>query len=133
MLIFSALFSAWAALAAPDQPIEELLEDGIASEEGEVSEFDFTDETDPSEGSRWECYDDDDFKKRGYCLARCEDQKGYRAVTDKIKIRGNRDFCERRARRFCKKRGDHVRNWCFGERDKDDHDNDDNDDNDNHD
>ncbi|WP_434423132.1 hypothetical protein [Nannocystis pusilla] len=116
MMIFSALFSAWAALAAPEQPAEELADPASAAE-GNVSadEVEFTDEVDPSENDRWECYDHGGHR-RGYCLARCERGHRYRAVTERIKIRGNRDYCERRARKHCRGRGG-LDDWCFGERD----------------
>ncbi|PCC72381.1 hypothetical protein [Nannocystis exedens] len=116
MMIFNVLFSAWAALAAPERPVEEIA-DEAATQAGDVStdEFDLTDEVDPSESERWECYDDD-HHRRGYCLARCERGRRYRAVTDRIKIRGNRDYCERRAYKHCRGRGG-LDDWCFGERD----------------
>lgn len=129
----AALFSAFAALAAPGAaPVEEL-EQIVVPDEGSAAEqeLNFTDEVDPSERSRWRCYDDDDHEWRGYCLVRCDDDDHdeYQRVTDKIKIRGNRDFCRKRARRYCNRRGDHVDDWCFGERkwDDDDHDWDDDD------
>lgn len=115
MMIFNALFSAWAALAAPEQPVEALAEEAAAAL-ADVSIDEFTDEVDPSEASRWECYDDDDFHARGYCLARCERGNRYHRVTDKVRIRGNRDLCVRRAKQFCRGRGG-VEHRCFGERD----------------
>lgn len=131
MLIFNALtklqaglFAALAAVAAPEQPVEELADD-VAAPEGDLAtdELEFTDAVDPSERARWECYDDWDDHNRGYCLARCEDDWRYKAVTKKIRISGNRDFCKRRARKHCKREGDRLENWCFGERDWDDDDN----------
>lgn len=121
MMIFNALFSAWAALAAPEQPVEDLADEVTAADDMSTDEdvftddFDFTDEVDPSESGRWMCYADHTRHKRGFCLARCE--RGHRLVraTERIRIRGNRDFCERRARRACRDRGG-VRNVCFGER-----------------
>lgn len=127
MLMFNALiklqaglFAVVAALAAPEQPVEELADDVAAAED-----LEFTDEAEVSERARWECYDHDDHHKRGYCLARCEDSWRVKAVTGEIRIRGNRDYCERRARKHCKRRGDRLDYYCFGDRD-------DNDDDDNH-
>ncbi|WAS92448.1 hypothetical protein [Nannocystis punicea] len=116
MMIFNALFSAWAALAAPEQPVEELADEVTAADDVSVDDVEFTDEVDPSENDLWECYDDDDYHARGYCLALCERGHRYRRVTDRIRIRGNRDFCERRARRHCRGRGG-LEDVCFGERD----------------
>jgi len=125
MLFFNALitlqaglFAAMAALAAPEQPVEELADD-VAAED-----LEFTDEADVSERARWECYDEDDHYNRGYCLARCEDSWRHKAVTKKIRIRGNRDYCERRARKHCKRNGDRLDYACFGDRDRDDDDDD---------
>lgn len=116
MMLFSAMFSAWAALAAPEQPVEALADQATAAE-GDVSagEVEFTDEVEPSEDSRWECYDHGGHR-RGHCLARCERGHRYRAVTERIEIRGDRDDCERRARKRCRGRGG-LDDWCFGERD----------------
>jgi hypothetical protein len=151
MLLFNAftklqagLLSAFTALtmavepAAP--PVEEL-EEIVLPEEGDAADpgLEFTDEGDPTARREWRCYDDDDREWRGHCLVRCDDDDGhfgdndddddYRAVTGKIRIRGNRDLCRRRARNYCKRRGDRVDDWCFGDRkwDNDDHDRDDND------
>lgn len=131
----AGLFSAFAALAAAGEPAAQPapeLEQIVASEPGDASapELDFTDEADPTESKRWRCYDDDDWKKYGYCLARCDDDDkwDYERVTDKIRVRGNRDFCKRRARKYCNRRGDHLDDWCFGDRKwGDDHDDDDGD------
>lgn len=146
MLFFNAitklqasLYSAITALAMavePATPPTDALEDIVLLEEGDASEpgLDLTDEGDPTARQQWRCYDNDDREWRGNCLVRCEDDDHhwgdnddddeYRAVTGKIRIRGNRDLCRRRARNYCRRRGDRVDNWCFGERRWDDDDDD---------
>ena len=147
MLFFNAftklqasLYSAITALAMavePATPPADALEDIVLLEEGDASdpELDFTDEGDPAARDReWRCFRDSDRESRGNCLVRCDDEwdddddDDYRAVTSKIRIRGNRDYCQRRARKHCNRQGDRLEKWCFGERDRDD----DDDDNNNH-
>lgn len=137
----AGLLSAFAALAMAveptAQPVEEL-EDIIApaDEAAGDEELAFTDEGDPSAREReWQCYRDTNRETRGYCLADCDnddddghhfdnDDGDYRRVTGKIKIRGNRDMCRKRARQYCRSRGERLDNWCFGDRgwDRDDDD-----------
>ncbi|HEY8378880.1 MAG TPA: hypothetical protein VIK91_20450, partial [Nannocystis sp.] len=87
----------------------------------------------PVLGREWRCYGPNTRERRGYCLADCDDDDDdgshfdnddgdYRRVTGKIRIRGNRDMCRRRARQYCNSRGRRLDNWCFGERGWDDDD-----------
>jgi hypothetical protein len=128
MLFFNALIKlqavmfGLAALAGPEPPAAELeYDDGLF--ESSDPAFDLTDEARPTEAARWECWDRDEYKRRGYCLARCEDSLSYRRVTDRIRVRGNRDFCQKKARQYCRGRNDRLDRACFGERDWDDDDN----------
>jgi hypothetical protein len=114
MMIFNALFSAWAALAAPEQPVEELADEVTAADDVSADDVEFTDEVDPDEARWWRCYDRP--HSRGYCLARCEGSHRFRRVTDEVRVRGDRGLCERRARRYCRGRGG-VDDVCFGGRD----------------
>lgn len=128
MLFFNALtklgavtFGVVAMLVAPEQFTEDRsYDDGLY--ESSDPQLDLTDEVTPSEASRWECWDWDDVRPRGHCLARCDDGWSYHRVTDKIRVRGNRDFCKRKAQQYCKRRNDKLERSCFGERDWDDDD-----------
>jgi len=114
------LFGAVTAVAAAEpveaiEPVEAALEEVSAAdlEEAEVSE-----EADPDERTRrWQCWDYGEREKRGWCLARCTDSWRYTPVTGRMRVRGNRDYCRSRARKYCRNRYEHVRDWCFGERD----------------
>lgn len=119
----AAVFGAVAALAGPEPVTEELEYDDALTESADP-ELDLTDEVSPTEAPRWECWDRGEYKRRGYCLARCDDDWRYHRVTDRIRVRGNRDYCERRARRYCDRRNDRLERACFGERDWDDDDDD---------
>ena len=111
----AVVFGVVAALAGPEQPTEEIEYDDTLFESADP-EFDLTDEVSPTEAPRWECWDRNEVKKRGYCLARCDDGRSFRRVTDRIRVRGNRDFCERKARQYCRGHRDRLERACFGER-----------------
>ena len=113
------IFGALAAVAAPDaDAATEAVESAEPAEAAPEADFDIADAVDPSERPRrWECWDYGERERRGWCLARCTDSWRYRPVTSRIRVRGNRDYCASRARRYCRQRDERVRDWCFGERD----------------
>lgn len=111
----AALFAAFAALAAPGESATQ--PDGAPGLRVPAGDEVTEEDEDASERRKeWRCWDDDEQQKRGYCLARCDDDDFYRVLTNKIRVRGNRDFCQRIARKSCKRRGDTLRDWCFGSR-----------------
>lgn len=123
MLMFNALikaqgwlFAAFAALASPPggETSEQFTDEAAGDVQSQDPAFPLADEVDPSLAAR--CYDDDEWRKRGHCLAKCDDSWRYRVVSDRMRIDGNNNWCKNRARQFCKRRGDKLDDWCWGDR-----------------
>ncbi len=123
-------FNVWLIAGALSSPasgeVADEVADGASAPVEEQPELSLADEDDPT--LRAWCFDDDDRHRRGYCLAKCERSRHYRAVSDEVRIEGNNHWCRQRAKRFCRERREWLDDWCWGGRGwDDDWDNDDGD------